>query len=201
MAFKAPLTQSKEYKQVPAGSHIARIFQLIDLGVQTSTFYKDNEGNDKKQHKIMLTFEIPSQKLDDGTPMVISKEFTLSMSPKANLRKFIQDMLGIKLSDTEATDFDLETLIGKTAIVSVAHIPSTKDANKKYANVTSAMPLMDGMTAHEAVNKPLVFSTGEFNQEIYNLIPEWIQKKIALPPGININAANDGTKTALELLA
>lgn len=202
MAFKAPLTQSKtEYKQVPAGSHVARVFQLIDLGTQTSTF-KDDDGNNKKIHKIIISFEVPNQKLDDGSPMTIGKEFSLTMGAKANLRKFIQDMLGIKLSDVEAKDFDLEKLIGETAIISVAHVPSSKDPSKKYANITGAMPLMDGMSIPDAVNKPLVFSIADFDKEVFDLLPEWVQKKIALPPGINMSAsANDDNQDASKLLA
>lgn len=205
MAMIAPAKQSQtEFKLVPTGTHIARIYQLIDLGVHTTNF-KDKNGNNKDIQKIMLVLEIPAQKLDDGSPMTILKEFSFGMGThdkKSNLRKFIEESSGKILSKEEAMNFDVETLIGQVMMISVAHVPGVKDPTKKYANVTSAMPVMSGIPIPDSVNKTLIFSTASFDKEVFDLLPEWIQKKIALSPGTDLGAsANDENQDASKLLA
>jgi hypothetical protein len=207
MAMIAPAKQGQtEYKLIPAGTHIARIDQIIDLGVHTTT-YKDKQGNNKQAHRVSIRFEVPSQKLDDGSPMTIYKDFNFSLGTvdgkfKSDLRKNIEAILGKDLTSSEVQNFDIEQLVGQVAMIQVAHVPGVKDPTKKYASVTGMMQAPAGLPIPEPFNKPVVFSTASFDQEIFDLLPEWVQKKIALPPGIDVSAsANDEDQDASKLLA
>ena len=52
---------------VPTGVHPAVCIQIIDLGLQESTF----EGRTKCQHTVWFQWELPNLEMDDGRPMVI----------------------------------------------------------------------------------------------------------------------------------
>ena len=67
---------ASDFKQVPAGLHLARCYRIIDIGTQRSEY----DGVEKKQRKISLFWELHGEdddgnKLvtDDGRPMAIFK--------------------------------------------------------------------------------------------------------------------------------
>lgn len=196
MAMIAPAKQGQtDFKLIPDGTHIARVDQIIDLGVHTTT-YKDKQGNTKQAHRISIRFEVPSQKMDDGSPMVISKDFNFSLGTidgkyKSELRKFIESVLGRDLTQEEVKSFDIESLLGQVAMILVVHVPGVKDPSKKYAQITGAMKVPDGIPLPEPMNKPLVFSIANFDKDVFDLLPEWVRKKIALPSGINMSSNDD----------
>jgi hypothetical protein len=207
MPMIAPIKKSQiEFKLIPAGTHIARIDQIIDLGIHT-TNYKDKQGNTKQAHRISIRFEVPGQKMDNGSPMVTSKDFNYSLGTldgkyKSDLRKFIESILGRDLLQEEVQNFDIESLLGHVAMILIVHVPGIKDPTKKYAQITGAMKVPDGLPVPAPINTPLVFSTDNFDSEIYALLPEWQQKKIALPAGIDINqSSNDNEPDTEQLLA
>ena len=77
--------QPKEYKLVPAGSHLARCYRLVDLGTQRS----DYEGNVKFLRKVMINWELHSED-DEGQPLVTDKGEPLSISlMKINTRLLV----------------------------------------------------------------------------------------------------------------
>lgn len=193
-------TQKKEFKLPAAGTHMARVIRIIDLGIQTTPF-KDKEGNVKKPRQLMLFFEIPKQKMDDGRPMIIRTKnlsYSLGYSDyKTKLREYSEAILG-----QEIQKLDIQELLGKPAMISISHLPYDNDPSKKYASVTGVMQVLEGIDVPEAINPLVNFSTTEFNLEVYNLLDEWIRKKINLPAGINLDqSSNETDPDAEELLA
>jgi len=79
-------------------------------------------------------------------PMVLSKDFTLSMHEKSTLRKFLGDWRGKAFTDEEAKSFDITKLLGAECQISVSHQVSDKDG-KTYANVKSAVMPPPGQPA------------------------------------------------------
>jgi hypothetical protein len=61
----------------------------------------------------------------------------------------------------------------------VVHKPS-KDGSKVYANVGSIMALPKGMACPELVNPAVKFDIGEFDQNIFNSLSSYVQKKILM---------------------
>jgi hypothetical protein len=47
--------QTSEFELTPAGTHIGRCYRVVDLGTQLVEF----QGEHKKQHKIMISWELP----------------------------------------------------------------------------------------------------------------------------------------------
>ncbi len=172
--------QSSNYEQIKAGTHIARLYQILHIGTQDVEW----QGQIKQQYKIRLSFEFPNQTKvfkegEPAKPMVLSQEYTLSMGEKANLRKIVEGMIGTSLQEKEAESFDLEDLLGKACLVSVKHKESK---GKMYANIATTAPLMEGQVAPAQVNESRVIGFVNWNQEVFDKLPKFIQEKIQTSP-------------------
>lgn len=176
--MKAPKSKGGDFKTVPAGNHVARLYRLLHIGTVPEVYM----GEDKMTDKIMLGFELPNEKAvftaEKGEePFVISREFTLSMSEKANLRKIVEGMLGTTFNDDEAYEFDVESLIGQTCLLNVVHKKSEKSGND-YALIMSASPLPKGMEAPAAYNKAQVLDYDKWNEDLFMSLPGFLKEKI-----------------------
>ena len=163
-----------DFEQVPAGTFAARCYQIIDLGHQTFEW----KGEAKVAPKVRITWEL-NEMMQDGRPFSISKEYTASIGDKANLRKDLEAWRGRPFSAEELRNFSLENVLGAPCLLGVVHKPS-KDGSKVYANVGSVMALPKGMAAPELVNPAVKFDIGEFDQDIFNSLSSYVQKKILM---------------------
>src|SRR5438552_3184662 len=111
-----------EYELIPEGTYLARIYRFIHLGTQSGMW----QGKETLQRKILIGMEFPDKKTvfkeENGEqPYTIQNRFTLSMFKTAQLRGFVESLLGKKMTDEEAYEFELEDLVGKTCMASVVH--------------------------------------------------------------------------------
>lgn len=75
---------------------------------------------------------------EDGRPFLVwSRSFTASLHEKAAFRIFLRQWLGRDLSVQELNEFDTETLIGKTARLSIVH---NAHNGSIYANIGLIRP-------------------------------------------------------------
>jgi hypothetical protein len=167
------------YTLIPAGNHIARCYSMVELGTLTETIL----GQEKQVHKIRLTFELPDElrvfNADKGEqPCVISKEFTLSMNEKSNLRAFLKSWRGKDFTEEEAASFDVTKLLGVPCLLNIIHKPSKKDPSRIYDEIASATPLMKNMTCPPQVNSNFEFSLQEWNPNHFELLPEFLKEKV-----------------------
>jgi len=163
-----------DFEQCPAGSFAARCYQIIDLGHQTFEW----KGEAKVAPKVRITWEL-NEMMQDGRPFSISREYTASIGDKANLRKDLEAWRGRPFTATELQNFSLENVLGAPCLLGVVHKPS-KDGAKVYANVGSIMALPKGMPSPELVNSAVKFDIGEFDQNIFNSLSSYVQKKILM---------------------
>ena len=163
-----------DFEQCPAGSFAARCYQIIDLGHQTFEW----KGEAKVAPKVRITWEL-NEPMQDGRPFSISREYTASIGDKANLRKDLEAWRGRPFTATELQNFSLENVLGAPCLLGVVHKPS-KDGSKVYANVGSIMALPKGMACPELVNPAVKFDIGEFDQNIFNSLSSYVQKKILM---------------------
>lgn len=161
----------------PSGNHVARCVRVIDLGVQ-----KDNgQFGPKVQHKLMLTWELPTElhtfKEENGAePFMVSSEYTVFLSEKANLRKDLESWRGRPFTPEELDAFDVGKLLGVPCLLNVVH----KKANNGnvYANVKGITPMPKGMACPPAINKLVKYEVEMGRNDIFNSLPEWIRNKI-----------------------
>lgn len=180
--MKFAATQTKEFKQCPAGSHVAICNAIVDLGLQPGT-----DMYPTPKHQVYLRFEIPSERVaykkgeqDVEGPMSIGRTFTASMNEKANLRLFIEGMFGKKFPDDGAAGgFDFKSVLGRKCLLNVTH---ASKGGKTYANLAGAMPLPKGMNdTSQQENESLYFSLDGApaeSQRVFDKLPTWLQTKI-----------------------
>lgn len=177
MPFTAPKSEST-FDLVPAGNHVARVYRFLHLGTAPETYM----GEEKMMNKIMIGFELLNEtkvfKEERGPePYVISREYTLSMGEKANLRKLVEGMYGVALQDGEADAFDLMGLVGEACLLNVVHKKSEKGTT--YAMIQGASPIPKGMTVPPAHNKPQVLEYASWNEDLFRSFPDFIKEKFA----------------------
>jgi len=177
MATTAPTPERTKIEPIPAGTHVAIMYKILQIG----TVPEEYKGEKKNMAKIYLTFELPNEtrvfKPEEGPkPRVISKEFTFSMGPKANLRKFVEGIIGVNLHDDEAYAFDIETLLGKPFLMSIVHKKSSK--GDTYAKIMGAQPMMKGMEVPKQVNATEIMNYANFDEVRFDKLPDFLKEKM-----------------------
>lgn len=166
-----------EFKRIPQWQYPARLFSIVDIGTHTSV----GKFGEKRKRLVRLTFEFPTAletfvEERGPEPFTVMCPFTYSMNGKSNLRKFIESMIGRQLSDDEADNFDLETLMGKTIFANVADV---KSGDKTFSNIIVCMPLPDAIECPKPFFSPILYTVENHNELMYQKLSKKVQEKIA----------------------
>lgn len=194
MPTHAPVSAKIQRELVPEGTHVARIYEYIHLGTQKGEW----EGKELIQYKVRFTFEFPTEKrvFKEGEaekPLVMSYDATLSFNEKANLRKLSEACFG-KMTDAEAVNFDIDTLVGRACLVAVAHKPP-KDGIV-YASINGFMPLMKGLTVDSQINATKVLTFEHWDEEVFQALPSFVKEKIVISPEYKILKGEKAIETS-----
>lgn len=182
MAIVAKNTsQTRELTE--AGNHLAYCIKMIEIG----TCNENVMGTEKQLHKVNLTWELPlvTKIFDEAKgphPLVVSKEFTLSMGDKANLRKMLESWRGSPFTEEQAKNFDITVLLGKPCMVNVTHKPSKKDPSIKYDEISAVTPVPKGMTMPKQVNPSQELSYDKWDEKLFEALPDFIKGKMIQTP-------------------
>lgn len=172
-------TSSTQRELIPAGTYVARCYQMIEIGTVSEQF----PGQEPKPtRKVRIGWELPTERRifneEKGEqPFVISKEFTLSTHEKSNLRKSLESWRGKGFSDEEAQGFDVTKLLGKSCMLNVIHRQS-KDGQKQYAEIAGIMPVPKGLVIPPQENKTIYLSYDNFDYSIFENLPDFIKDKM-----------------------
>lgn len=166
----------RTYELVPAGNHVARLYQIIHIGTNTFEYM----GEQKKSDKVRLSFELCNEKKvfkegDEAKPFSIAREFGLTMGKKSNLRPFVEGFIGTQLDEEEAYAFDLDELLGRACLLNVVH---AEVGDKVYANIRGASPLPKGMDAPELFNESSIIDVDSTPFEVIDALPDFIKDKM-----------------------
>lgn len=164
---------------IPAGNYIARCYQMIEIGTIQETIL----GKTKSLHKVRLSWELPTElkifKPENGEqPLVIHKEYTLSMNEKSNLRKDLKSWRGKDFTEEEAAGFDITKLLGVPCMLNIIHKPSKSDPSKIYEEIAGITSIPKGFEVPKQINKSVELSYDNFNIEIFESLPDFIKQKM-----------------------
>jgi len=178
MIIAKQTSSGSDFKLPPAGSFLARLYRIIDIGTQTTEWM----GKKKMQRKIIAMFELHGEDNDgqplqtvEGKPLIVSKRYTLSLDEKATLRKDLEAWRGKAFTQEELDGFNLEVLLGKCCMVSITH--STYDG-KEYANIAgiSQVPAaLKKLGEPVGVNELMIFTLDPFDQDKFSKLSEGLQ--------------------------
>jgi hypothetical protein len=164
---------------IPAGNYIARCYQMIHIGTVAEFIL----GEQKTMNKVRIGWELPtetrvfSQEKGDQ-PLVISKEFTLSMHEKGNLRKTLASWRGKDFSEDEAKSFDVTKLIGAPCMLNIIHKPSKKNASVIYEEIGSISPMPKGINCPAQINDTFLLDYDNFDAVKFDSLPGFIKTKM-----------------------
>jgi len=170
---------NSDYTPAPVGNHLSVCIQVIDLGTHHSQMY------DNWSRKVRISWELVNEthtvKKDDKEVVenwIVSRDYTLSLGERSNLRKDLISWRGRDFTDEELALFDLANILGKPAMVNVAH--GTSQKGRTYSKVTAVANVPKGVDIpnHQfpLVNWDLDFE--KFDQETFDEFPEFIQDRI-----------------------
>ena len=177
LKIKVPKSASKNIPLLEAGTYVGRCFKMIHQGTNDEVIL----GKTKTLNKVRLYWELPDEMMvfdeEKGEqPRVISKEFTLSLHEKSNLRKTLESWRGKTFTAKELDDFDLTKLMGAACMITVIH-KATKDG-KEYVQISSITKLMKNMKCPKQVNETFVFGFDPFEPEKFDQLPDFIKEKV-----------------------
>ena len=154
-------------REVPnAGMHNAVCLSLTDLG----THVDDKFGNVRRE--LMLTFELEDRN-SEGNRFVVSKFYTQSTHKKSNLRKDLEGWKG-KISDREAKELELESLLGEGAYLNTQ---LNDNGNIKIASIS---PLPANIEKIKPENDMVCFSIDDWpeNEDLFESFSPFLKEKI-----------------------
>lgn len=161
-----------EFPVLDEGGYAARIYSIVDIGMQETKF--------GLKQQIIITWELPSELSDEGLPHAISKFYTLSLNEKANLRKDLESMKGKipaeKLEDPVFIDNLFTKLLGTTCQLSISQYKNKEGYNRN--GIEGVGKLMKGTDVPAAVNTPVLLDLENYDQSVYDALPEWQQTMI-----------------------
>ena len=162
----------------PEGNHIAICVRMIHVGTSEVEYM----GQKKRKNKVRLYFELSDEKAifneENGEEhFMVSKEYTLSMFEKANLRKDLESWRGKAFTNEESESFDIAKLLGVPCMVNIitkTHEPT----GNKYTAITGLTAIPKSLPRPEKVNELFEFSVDEFDQTKFDTLSEFLQERI-----------------------
>jgi hypothetical protein len=178
--FQAPKKPQRPLP--PEDTHIARVYQIIDLGTQTDKILDEV----KVRRQVRIAFELPNARAvfnegEEAQPFSIGQDYTWSMHPKSGLRPVVEALRGKFASDAEAEAFNLEEIIGCGAFVTVEHKKPVGGGNT-YAKIKQVAKLPRSTETPAGVNKPVTYHTSQGKGGAFGSLPEFIAEKIKKSP-------------------
>jgi hypothetical protein len=169
-------TEKKEFKVAPVGSHLARLYRIIDLGTQKSEYM----GQVKMLRKVKFFWELHGDDLlIEGKPLIQTRNYTLSLGDKASLRKDLESWRGKSFTDDELRGFDLRNLLDKWCMVTVQH--RTANNGNTYADAVAVTPvptIVQKAGLPKGVNACVLFDLQKFDQEVFDSLSQGLKDQI-----------------------
>lgn len=176
-----PSNSGGDFAPPPAGTHMAICYRVIDLGTQPV----DWNGETKHQHKVLVSWELPDEKMEDGKPFSIHQRYTFSSHEKSRFRQDLEAWRGAKFTEADLAGppngFHIRKILGVPCLLTVVH--NVKQA-KTYANISAVSKLMKGMTAPALTNEKVYFSLEkeEYSQEVFDKLSSGLRAAIEKAP-------------------
>ena len=179
MPIIAKSSGNTKHEPIDAGMYVARCYQMLHIGTVKENIPGQGE---KILNKVRIGWELPTElkvfKEENGEqPIVLSKEYTLSLHEKAGLRAMLKGWRGKDFTETEAAAFDITVLIGKICMLNITHKPN-KDGSQVYEQISGVTPIPKGLTCPAAITPTQELSYDNFNVQLFESLPDFLKDKI-----------------------
>jgi hypothetical protein len=176
-ANKIPSQGGQKAAPLEPDNYMARVVQVIDLGVQPQRPYKGKEKPPARE--IMLTYELGTEfmtddegNIDEDRPRWLSETMPLH-NLKADRAKSTHRYTALDPKGQHGGDF--AALVNTPCLVAVVN--NEKDG-RVYNNIGGVTQPLKGVPVPELKNPTKTFDTEEPDMEVFESLPDWIQDKI-----------------------
>jgi hypothetical protein len=186
-----------EREPIPPGIYVGGIIGVYDVGTQ--------DGQFGKKHQVVVQTELHKKRgpaVDSkGRPFVVSQFYNLSFGTmngkRSKLRADVEVIVNHTFTDEEAErGYDIQNLLGESYRLNL--VESIKPDGKKFAKVTSVMPLEEDEARPEIQSDEVYFERDAETIKAGKLdgIPAWIAKFVQRSEewvAVHGTPKNDGT--------
>ncbi len=174
--------KTAQVEHPPVGSHIARCIALIDLGTQQHPGFKG--GSPWAARDVRIGFELPNALMAGrykpelkGKAFRVSTTVKQSLHPSAKLRKMLKSWKGRDFTKEELENFDPKQIVGRACRLTLVE-------SNDFVNIDGVAPLSAGEKCPKQVYASTLLSLelDDFDQKVYDGLPEQLRNKIALSP-------------------
>lgn len=150
---------------------------MIDLGTQVRTY----KGQEKKLRQVLIGWELPSEKMNDGRSMSVAKFYTFSASKKGHLRADLESWRAKAYSDEEIAGVDLSKLIGQPAFLTIT---VNESDGRTYTNVDTVSKPPKGTTIPKMENAPqlLILTNEDFDKAAFEALSDGLKRIVEKSP-------------------
>lgn len=191
-------SERKQFQIAPAGTHLARLYRIIDLGTQM----REYEGKVNMLRKAKFFWELHGEDATgkpllttDGKPLIQSKEYTMSLGEKANLRRDLEAWRGKAFTNKElgngedheyAKDeprgFSVSAVLGQFCMVNISHRVKGDMIYADLKGVSGVPAIYKKAGLPEGINSTLLFSLDKFDEQIFDSLSDSIKDTIRKSP-------------------
>ena len=185
MYLSTKSANKRTFKTVPPGSHLGRLYRIVDIGTQQGTW------QDKiiQQRKLIFHFELHGEDMqgaplttDEGKPLIVTKYYNRSLNEKSTLRKHLQAWLNIDFDKLEE-GFDVKSLLGKFVMLGITNYVDKKGETRASVESLSPIPsIIQKAGLPEGVNPLFLFDLDKFDSEKYESLSDGIKGLIQNSP-------------------
>lgn len=183
MGLTASNNDSGGFTQAPEGTHRAVCYKIVDAGTREESYESEPP---KKRHVIFIFWELPDELNDDGKPLSILKQYTLSLNENSNLHKDLKSWRGKSFTADELKGFDLKNILGISCDLEIVHNKNDK------AKVASIFKPDGGAKKCATQNEQVAFDLDDYCNEfngnscdaskaacdIWDTLPEFIHEMV-----------------------
>ena len=177
-------SNSKEFKNSPPGSHLGRLYKIVDLGTQQGEW----EGKATYARKMIFYFELHGEDdkglplvNDDGKPLIVTKYYNASLGEKATLRKHLQTWLNLDFSKMPE-GFKVENILGKFAMINVTTYQKDGKTRASVEGLSAVPAIVVKHGLPEGVNEISIFDLNKFDSAKFDALSDGIKKMIMSSP-------------------
>jgi hypothetical protein len=178
-------SERKQFQIAPAGTHLARLYRIIDLGTQMREF----EGKVTMNRKAKFFFELHGEDAEgkpltttDGKPLIQSREYTVSLNEKANLRRDLEAWRGKAFTEEDLKGFDLKNIIGHFCMVTISHRLKGDITYADLKGLTAVPTIYKRQGLPEGINSTMMFNIDKFDQNMFDSLSDSIKDTIRKSP-------------------
>jgi hypothetical protein len=203
MAIIASSSGGTDFQLAPSGNHLARCYRIVDMGSHQNSY-----GNVLR--KILISWELHGEDENglglstaDGKPLMISGNYTLSLSEKATLRSLLEAWRNKPFTLEELAGFDITALLDKWCMLTIVHETSNKN-QKTYANVKTISPVPQAIKKNglpDGINKiaSLSLEPETFDRGLFDSLSDGLKKKIMESPEYKKLSGGSVSKPSVDL--